>query len=305
MKLTADNKKLLWIIIIALLSLIFYANAFAKGMGVLHEKTFNVNPGETLWLDSDCGDVNLSTWDKDELYVKIYGNSRTEEYIEFSFEQKSDGVEIIADKHGSFFNWFSSINLKYEIIVPSRFNVDLSTAGGDLVIKDLEGKMMFKTSGGDVELSSTIGELTAKTSGGDINLTNQKGNCEVKTSGGDIRCIDTKGDLYASTSGGNITLKAVDGQIDASTSGGSVSLDYTGPNKGVELTSSGGDIEVRLPSNFKADAELKTSGGDIECDYSMSRTYKVKSYYLEAEFNGGGNKLYCRTSGGDVIVKEK
>ncbi|MFH1195000.1 MAG: DUF4097 family beta strand repeat-containing protein [bacterium] len=306
MKLTADNKKLLWILILALISLILCSNAFAGGLKLLHEKRFDVNPGETLQLETATGDVIISTWAGNEVFVKVYGNRKAEEDIEFSFERTSDGVLIIAEKDGGFFsNWFSSIDMKFEIQVPANFQTDIKTSGGDISVKDLSGKMSYKTSGGDVELDNTNGELFVKTSGGDIGLNKHNGNAQIQTSGGDIKCNNTKGNLEAGTSGGGISLKAVDGMIDANTSGGDITLEYTGKNMGVDLTTSGGDIKVYLPADFKADVELKSSGGSIECDYSMSKTYKVKSNSLDAEFNGGGEKLYCRTSGGDVKVKEK
>jgi len=305
MKLTADNKKLLWIFILAFLSFLFCSNAFAGGLKVLHEKSFNVNPGETLELESESGDIVISTWSKNEVFVKVYGNRKAEERVDFSFERTSDGVRIIAEKEGSFFNWFSSVEMRFEIRLPAEFNADVKTSGGDIAVKDLKGKMIYKTSGGDVDLQNTNGALTVKTSGGDIELSKHEGNSKLSSSGGDIKCIDTKGDLDAGTSGGGIILKTVDGRIDARTSGGDITLDYTGVNNGIELTTSGGDIEVYIPAEFKADADLKCSGGHIDCDFTLSRTYRVKSYHLEADFNGGGEKLYCKTSGGDIYVKEK
>ncbi len=306
MKLTADNKKFLWILIIALISLILASNAFAGGLKVIHEKTFNVKPGEKLELDAYCGDIVINTWDKNELYVKVFGNNRAEDNIDFEFVKTSSGVRITAEREGSiFFNWFSSINLRFEINMPKEFDVEVETSGGDISAKNLKGKMTYKTSGGDVALNSTSGQLLIKTSGGDIDLTNHIGESEAQTSGGNIKCMNTKGDLYVRTSGGSIQLKAVDGKINAHTSGGDIELDYSGVNRGVELTTSGGDIDVFLPSDFKAEVELRTSGGSIETEFTTTKTYKIKSYLFEAEFNGGGNKLYCKTSGGDVTVKEK
>ncbi|MFC2135857.1 DUF4097 domain-containing protein [Bacteroidota bacterium] len=306
MKLTADNKKLLWILIIALVSLIFYSNLFAGGIRLLHEKSFDVNPGEILELEAESGDVILTTWDNNEVYVKVYGNSKAEDYIDFYFERTSEGVKILAEKEGgSFFNWFTSIQMKFEIKVPREFNVDLQTSGGDVSVDELTGELLLKTSGGDIDLTNTNGELQARTSGGDIDVQNHNGESQLKTSGGHIICSEMKGNLDVGTSGGDIKLKSIDGWIEAHTSGGDVILDYNGDNKGVDLTTSGGDIEVYLPSDFKADVDLKSSGGYIDCDYSMSKTYRVKSNQLEADFNGGGERLHCRTSGGDVIVKEK
>ena len=74
-----NNKKLLSIILIAIVSLLFYSNVFGDDLGylgVLHERTFKVKEGQRLELYASMGDVKIDTWDKDELYVKVLGTSK-------------------------------------------------------------------------------------------------------------------------------------------------------------------------------------------------------------------------------------
>ncbi len=49
-----------------------------------------------------------------------------------------------------------------------------------------------------------------------------------------------------------------------------LNLEYTGFNKGIELKTSGGDIDVKVPRDFNAKAELKTSGGDVDCNLTLN-----------------------------------
>ncbi|QQS35637.1 MAG: DUF4097 family beta strand repeat protein [Ignavibacteriales bacterium] len=283
-------------------------NSYAgdDNLRVLHEKTFPISAGKDLKLEAASGDVMILTWDKNEVYVKVLGNDKAEEKIDFRFIGNSDEVEIIAKKEGSVFNWFSSgIKLKFEIKVPASFNTKVSTAGGDIRLADVKGENNLKTSGGDVWVKNTNGNLNLSTSGGDINLDNNSGEMSVSTSGGDIMCKDFSGSLNASTSGGDIKLFSGNAKVSASTSGGDIAFEYNGKNNGIELTTSGGDITLKVPSDFSAAARLYTSGGDIECNLTTNNVKKISSTKFEADINNGGSPLVCKTSGGDIVVSKK
>lgn len=293
--LETNNRKFLGIVLLTIVSFLFYSNIFGADvdrLGVIHEKTFKVKDGQRLELYASMGDVKISTWDKDELYVKVSGSSKVEKKFEFTFEETSYGVKIEAKREGGGgwfnFNWFSSGNdLMFEISLPKKFVVKAKTSGGDMRVRDLSG------------------EVDLNTSGGDIDLLNYKGDGQLHTSGGDIKCENSGGNLEVSTSGGEINLKSTNGKIDAGTSGGDIILDYSGNNEGVELHTSGGDIRVYVPKDFKANVYCKTSGGDVDVYFDKQRSETIKSNRYEGEFNSGGNRLECTTSGGDIVIKEK
>ncbi|MFH0735423.1 MAG: DUF4097 family beta strand repeat-containing protein [bacterium] len=249
-------KKYLFTLVLLLSAISLYA----EPLKLLHEKTFNVNPGEKLYLQTESGDINITSWDKNEVKVKILGNSKAERKMEFTMEKKDKEVYISGEKKGgNIFNWFSNVSIRYEIVVPIEFFLELKTSGGDISIKKVNGLKKLRTSGGDIDLIDISGEANASTSGGDITADNKKGELNVSTSGGDI------------------IIKSQSGKISASTSGGDVKLEYYGENEGVDLSTSGGDIEVYLQSGFKANAELKTSGGDISIAFPTTSTDKMSS----------------------------
>jgi DUF4097 and DUF4098 domain-containing protein YvlB len=277
---------------------------YAQSLELLHDKNFDVSTGELFELEASNGDVNIESWDKNSLSIKVYGNSKAEDKIEFTFEKTGKGVYAKAVKEGSsWFSWMSGIKLRFDVKVPKSFDIDARTSGGNINLFDLEGKLILKTSGGDVKLKNTSGDLTAKTSGGNITAENHTGNAFLKTSGGDIVSHNFLGDIDAGTSGGNIKLNVKEGKISAGTSGGDVELFYSGKNKGIKLGTSGGDIVVNLPKDFAADVLCKTSGGDVEVDFPSQSSTKIKSGRFEGKINNGGEMLECKTSGGDITVK--
>lgn len=300
------NLKNNWLLISSIVIIILFStqiNANKESSRLIAEKSFKVQSGENLLLKTDLGDVVINSWNKDEILIKIYGNQNAEEKMKFDFNQSGNTVEITANKRNNIFNWFRNYKLKYEINVPNKYNLDVRTAGGDVKIFENYGNINLKTSGGDIDVTQSKGELTAETSGGDIKIDNFIGHSDLSTSGGDISVASQNGNVFASTSGGDIHIIAIDGEIKAQTSGGDISLKYQGANLGVELITSGGDIELSLPSNFSADVKLETLGGEIENNFPNLNITTAKRSLIIGKYNDGGNLLICKTSGGDITVK--
>jgi hypothetical protein len=294
-------------LLILIITLVGASISLADSMKLIREKSFQVKDWQNLYTKASGADVKVESWDKQEVYVKIFANHRAEEKMRFDIYQDGDVVKVIAEKKGnSFWNlWGGGISVRIEAFVPRNFNAHLESSGGDLSVANLTGGFKLYTSGGDVNTNNTDGKLHAETSGGDIKLNSHKGEMDISTSGGDIICHNVKGDVKGETSGGDIHIEVTDGKIDVSTSGGDIGIDYSGANQGIEASTSGGSITAKLPSDFKAKAHLETSGGDIDNNFSNSKSTHVKRSRVDAEFNGGGPTLNLETSGGDVEVNQK
>lgn len=276
-----------------------------QNLQVLQEKTFQINQGKTLKLDASSGNIEISTWDKNEVYVKISGNNRAKEKTEFTFSNDENMVEITAKTKSSFFGWNKGIKLKFDIKLPKNFNPETHTSGGNIKLEGLNGNPNLKTSGGNIYVKNSSGNIRTNTSGGEIRVENVSGSMKLSTSGGNISANNFNGNFDARTSGGNIKLAGNDSKIYAETSGGDIKLDYKGQNKGIELNTSGGDIDINLPADINAAANLSSSGGRISCDFKGNNAVKVSSNKFEADINNGGNPLYAKTSGGDIEVSKK
>ncbi len=278
----------------------------AEEKRIIKEKSFSVNQGETISVETSGADVKIKSWDKNEVYVKILGNKRAEEKMNFIIEKSGNEVRVISKrKTGSFFNFWGGFNLRIEAFVPQIFNVNIETSGGDIDADNLNGIFNLTSSGGDIKLNNLNGELTAKTSGGDINLVNSSGKLNVTTSGGNIECKSVSGKISVNTSGGDIIIQAKNGEIDAATSGGDIKISLENNFNGIKANTSGGDIVLELPSNSNASVILETFGGEIDCEFSNIKTKKLTKHKLIAELNNGGEKLEAKTSGGDIILREK
>ncbi len=238
--------------------------------------------------------------------LKSYGNDRAKSKVEFTFNNNEERVEVTAKTKNSFLGFGNSgIKMRFEVKIPSNFNPNINTSGGNISLADLKGNPELKTSGGNIKLRNIAGTIRTSTSGGEIDVEKISGNSRLSTSGGNISAADFTGDFDVNTSGGNIHLQGTDSKIHAETSGGDIHLDYTGQNKGIDLRTSGGDINIVLPPDFNASAYLSTSGGRVSCNMTANNAVKISSTKFEADINHGGNQLIAKTSGGDIKVTKK
>ena len=271
------------------------------------EKTFSVKSGGNLLLDTDVGDVDVQTWDKEEVLVKvdIEGSDRRSDKFDVKFSEGTDRISIIGKTNdNSFFKWdVGDLNVSYHITVPKKFSIKANTSGGNMTLRDLEGDVRFETSGGNLSIEGVDGSVDINTSGGNIDAKNIKGSLKGVTSGGNVNADNITGDINVETSGGEIELSPVEGSVHAETSGGGVTLKLTGENKGIDVHSSGGDINIFVSDSISANLEASTSGGKVRCELPITVKGDMSDEELRGQINGGGNIIRAETSGGDVRIR--
>lgn len=296
--------KLSAIFTISLLTLLFMGKITqADDARLLFEKTISTESGKELIISLVAGGIEISTWDKNEVNVKVYGNDEAEEKIVFSAEQTSTGVKVDGKQKDS--KNFKNLTIRVEITVPKNYDLKLYSSGGNLSVKDLAGKIETNTSGGNIKIDNTNGNLEANTSGGNVSISVSIGDIKVSTAGGKISVNDFNGNVDVSTAGGDINLDGSNGKIDASTAGGSIRLDYSGKNFGVDMSTLGGNINASLPGDFDADADIGTLAGNISCDFAKVQKENHVTSFIRAKFNNGGEVFKCTTSAGNITVTKK
>jgi DUF4097 and DUF4098 domain-containing protein YvlB len=317
-----------------------FAVAAALGLAILPvaqaaiespvHRTFNVRAGGTLIIDADVGDIQVSSGGGSVVAIDVVRKARTNSRAEaegifkkyaVTFQQEGNDVRVHAryDQSTKWFHFNSDLDAKFVVTVPMQYNVDVTTAGGDIKVSDLAGRVRTRTSGGDIALGHIQGVVDAKTSGGDVSMAASNAQATLATSGGDIKVGDaaasldvrTSGgsievhraaaDLKAHTSGGSIEIGDIGGAIDASTSGGSIRARMSRqPHGDCRLTTSGGGITIGLAQGVALDIDAHTSGGDVSAAMPVTITGKQEESTLNAKLNGGGPKLVLRSSGGDI-----
>lgn len=271
------------------------------------ERTFQVSAGGTLNLYTDAGSVTVtgSSSGQVSIVATIQGSRSDVDEFQIRADQTSQGVEVEGKGGRNLFGLFRSrsLDVRYEISVPNEYNLQLKTSGGEIDVSNLKGKVDGKTSGGDVAISNINGAVTLGTSGGNVRAENIQGDARCWTSGGNIHVKSVVGALDVKTSGGDISVDAVEGSVRSKTSGGNIRMKVVKENKGIHAETSGGNITLILPKDIAATIDASTSGGSVSCDLPVTVSGKMVTSKLRGTVNGGGNQIYCHTSGGDVTIR--
>lgn len=235
-------------------------------------KSFTVDKGGMLTVTTEVGSIRIEPWEKNEVYVRVE-NIDNEEADGLNMSQSGNTVRV------DFHSYDHSSDVNFRINVPSHFNVELETSGGDIVFGgNMTGKIKGRTSGGDIRLEGVNGDVEMETAGGDIRTKDIMGDLKLETSGGDIETGWVDGEASLRTAGGSIRVNGVGKNLKASTAGGNITF---GEVRGtVEVSTSGGNIKGKKSSG---ELLMKTAGGDIEL--------------LE-----GGSSVTARTAGGNIIL---
>lgn len=241
------------------------------------EKTFKVNKQNTLNVAVNHGNVNIFTSDKDE--VKIYAkNVDSDELEKLIIEQKGTVVSIE-------FTGRDSERFSVDIWVPSQFNLNTATGGGNIKINDnISGKVSVSSAGGNITTSIIKGTVELSTAGGNINCNDIDGNIDASSGGGDIKLTAVTGLVDVSTAGGSITVGKAGKSADLSTAGGNINISDIGGN--ADISTAGGNISV---GNINGSADLSTGGGNIDV---------LGSKGMVEVSTGGGNVNLKNIAGG-------
>lgn len=274
----------------ALAFLLIVAAATTQAAEKSLDKAFTVAPGGELVVDADGANIRVSGDNSNRVAVKIRARASDEELSRLTFDAVQSGSIVTVTlkdnrKKGGWFNWGSSNReADIEVTVPASFRINTHTSGGNVNLTDIKADALLRTSGGDIAARNIVGKLEARTSGGAIS-------------------VDTlRGDVDANTSGGDVKLLRIDGKIRGRTSGGSIQCSLEGPNRGITATTSGGDIELRLPANTTGEIDASTGGGDVTSDLPVTATRTTETS-LSGSLNGGGERIEARTSGGSIRLR--
>ena len=269
----------------------------ANGAENVISKSYSVKSGGTLYIESDSGRIEIETWDKNKVDVKVTKKSRKEKRLkEFSVDIEQSGNDVSIEGESE---WNSRVSVTYYIRVPKEYDLDLKTGGGSISVNDISGQIKMKTSGGAITVGNVAkGNVDVDTSGGSIKVGNVNGNLKADTSGGKIIVGKVTGKTDLDTSGGRIEVAHSVGQLNAETSGGSITIGSG--DSDVNVDTSGGRIKIGMvKGNVKAD----TSGGSITVDGSKGNV-QINSSGGNLKVGESGGYVKADTSGGNIIIKK-
>ncbi|HWM95112.1 MAG TPA: DUF4097 family beta strand repeat-containing protein [Thermoanaerobaculia bacterium] len=248
------------------------------------QKSYPLQSGGELSVENRNGGITVEAWDRNEVQVvavkqvKAGSGEKAREAmkkIKIDVQSGAGAVRIATrlPKEGDgFFDWLSGDNINfsvtYKIKAPRQLVADLQSTNGG------------------VRLVGTRGRADLQTTNGGVSVEKVEGNLRLRSTNGGLTVVDAAGTLDGVTTNGGIRaeLTEVDGDISLRTTNGGVTL--------------------QLPRDLRASVDIATSNGGIHSDLEVEGGEKTRKS-LTGDINGGGGKLYVRsTNGGVRIVTE-
>jgi hypothetical protein len=230
-----------------MLFVFFSINLFAEDF----EGGEKVARGDKLEVSATNGNIIVSIWEKDEVYIKAK-NIDVNDVKDFSF--KKNGNVVAFEFKGQ-----DSENFYMELSIPAYLILDFSTGGGNVSIKEkVNGPVEISTGGGNVSLSDVGNILSISTGGGNISVGNISDKVEISTGGGEVKVTSALKNLEVSTGGGNISIGSIGGKAEISTGGGNISVGSV--SSGIDISTGGGNIKL---DGANGSIEVSTGGGNI------------------------------------------
>jgi DUF4097 and DUF4098 domain-containing protein YvlB len=165
-------------------------------------------------------------------------------------------------------------------------------------------RLEARSSDGAVEVTG-VREARLHTEDGSIRAREIEGRLDVHTSDGSIRIEGCAGPVAAETSDGSITILQARSPVRATTSDGSIDVELEqaeGPAQ-VELTTSDGGINLRLPAEISARVQADTEDGHVTMEPATRARFNRGRSHLETVLGDGRGTVRLRTSDGGIHIR--
>ena len=209
-------------------------------------------------------------------------------------QQSGDRVELQLQSKSGWPHMPAGIDGKLRIEVPQGTHVELTSASGDIAVRDTGGNVRLRTASGEVRLRKVAG----------VEVMAVSGDVVVENASGEVRLRTVSGDAQVSQNGSGAA------KLEYGTTSGD--LDWTGACRAgcrIEARSTSGDIKLRMSSDSSFDLRYVTHSGDVTDDLKMQTLEQNEGRHgggsLHARYGKGEGLIEAQTFSGDLHVARK
>lgn len=245
------------------------------------EKKFPINADGTLNLSNRYGSVDITSWDKNEVSIKVTISVNTSsqnkadeifDRIDVIFENSSSYVSAVTEiesKESSWFSWgswgSSDYQIDYDVKMPQSVHLKCSNKYGDTFITDLNNGSELTIAYGNIRMGSVEGPSTIETAYsnvefgdlGDLKLTSKYS--KIKGSSTQALTMDSK---YSATKIGEVSTLKSESKYDSYIIDKAVKITNNGKYDSWEVN----DVGTFTSSSKYTSFDIGSLGGDMEIE---------------------------------------
>ncbi len=262
------------------------------------EKTINYKEGYALSIDGEKADVQIETWDKEQVKIimELIAKHEQRKIAEQDIEALGYNIELVGKKiyvrnyvktKSGQSKPESIFKANYVLIIPENCPVDLRNHFGKANIKDVKQAVDVKSEFCEIQLDNIEGRIGIETRFGDV---------EGKRLGGQMTIESIRSD---------ITLSQIKGPIDIRAKYGKIKIDANNSLLDLNIVAEKTDILFLNPSTGTYDFDLTAYYGNITTPEDMKFDFKETNSTLnKAELNLPRQEglVSIQTSFGNIVV---
>lgn len=286
------------------------------------ERSFPVGDKASLKVDSFYGRVTVrEVPDAKTISVVVLqsadvtteaGMERCLKTLDLRVEQARAGTVSVSARFKSSLIWswktWPPVALVYEIQVPRRCDVQITTGEGPIITGALQGRVVLRSESGAIFSGEVDGSVKARNRTGAVAITACTGLVEVSTDTGNITVGRVGGRATLASSGGLIELQRAAGEVVVRGDGSDARVGFVSPIRhAANISTSGGSVALVVENSAACTLDVRASvfgsvalRGDLPLAVSAGG---VGQSALKAEVNGGGARIQARAAGGNVLVR--
>lgn len=226
-----------------------------------------VHPEGEVEIINLTGDIEVTGWDKDEIWVI---GELSEDAVELRFEIKDKHTLIKVVYPEKTHHEIEETDL--EVYIPENSRLEVDVVSADIEVANVKGAQRLSTVSGDIETVVYDNDLIAKTISGDI----------------DVAGHESISVITAITISGDATLIGVSGQVESHTVSGDIEVVSRMLHR-ARLEAKSGDIEVTLQLSADGSLDADTINGDIVLMFGgeINATFDAETFSGDIETNFG------------------
>jgi len=204
-------------------------------------RTFALQSGGRLKIDSANGAIKILSWDKNEAELTArFRTSRKKAHSKIEISNDNNSLELNIT-HPKELHESGYVNL--ELSVPGNISGDIKTVNGSIALSGITGTINIKTTGGSIILENVSGNISASTAFGNVSgsIQNIEDNLYITTINGNI-------DLKLPNPNGDFTASVLHGEIKIPP--GARDVETSGTNRNTIKAKYDGNAKMKFITNF-------------------------------------------------------
>jgi DUF4097 and DUF4098 domain-containing protein YvlB len=238
------------------------------------EKTYTLSGRGELRLDAKDGNVQLSSWDRNEIHAHVVteGWRIGPDAVRISEMQSGNSVAINIHVPNGFCIGWCHRSLRIDLEVPRQAKLELKTGDGNIDGAGVGGELYLTTGDGNITLNSLDGSLQADTGDGNVRVEGRFDQLRIHTGDGNVEAGARAGSKLA---------------------------------EGWTVRTGDGNVSFRVPQDFSADVDLQTGDGRITLDVPVTVSGSLGRTHISGKLNQGGPLLEVHTGDGSIHLERE